>query len=383
MPSELSAEDLADTVEEAEDQLQEEASRSRRPARTFEDLSQAPLRSSALSDQDVAALKEGFPFLADFSDDFIRHTPRGDLMKIQSTAHKMREAENGKDADDKLAHNKSSLPSKFTTVPAAKDNRWNQLHDGRFLGGAACSAGKLWLAARAVKEGGHPAIGSYDMGAVGLAGHVSSRGWLELHNPQSCRISIKQFNINNCATRAAPKSASVHDNFADEILDIGEFQLALRAMRVAFHFAMPWNFSIVALEGFFYMSNFCKADLANVEKKAHILTQFTDYILVQNCERWRDAEPFLTTGDIKTAWGAFFHSRPQAAMADKQKAKPKVERSPRLNVCWAYNGNACPKAAGSCVSAKGQPLRHVCNYVKPGAKPTEICGKDHPKLGNH
>ena len=62
MPSELSAEDLADTVEEAEDQLQEEASRSRRPARTFEDLSQAPLRSSALSDQDVAALKEGFRF---------------------------------------------------------------------------------------------------------------------------------------------------------------------------------------------------------------------------------------------------------------------------------------------------------------------------------
>ena len=105
--------------------------------------------------------------------------------------------------------------------------------------------------------------------------------------------------------------------------------------------------------------------------------------MVQNCERWRDAEPFLTTGDIKTAWGAFFHSRPQAAVADKQKAKPKVERSPRLNVCWAYNGGACSKAAGTCTSAKGQPLHHVCNYVKPGAKPTEICSKEHPKLGNH
>ena len=95
MPSEMSAEDLADRVEEAEDQLQEEASRSRRPTRTCEDLRPASLRASVLSDQDVAALKEGFPFLADFSDDFIRHTPRGDMMKIQSTAHKMREAENG------------------------------------------------------------------------------------------------------------------------------------------------------------------------------------------------------------------------------------------------------------------------------------------------
>ena len=383
MPSELSAEDLADTVDEAEEQLLEESSRSRRPARLHEDLHLGPRGASALSDHDVAALKEGFPFLAEFSDDFIRHTPRGDLMKIQSTAYKMKEVENGRDADDKLAHNKSSLPAKFILVPEAKDNRWNQLHDGRFLGGAACSAGKLWLAARSVKETGHPAIGSYDMGAVGLAGHVSSRGWLELHNPQSSRISIKQFNINNCAMRAASKSASVQGSFADEILDIGEFQLALRAMRVAFHFAMPWNFSIVALEGFFYMTNFCKADLANVEKKAQILTQFTDYILVQNCERWRDAEPFLSTGDIKTAWGAFFHSRPQAAVADKSKVKQKSEKPVRLNVCWAYNGGACPKAAGACTTLKGAPLRHVCNYVKPGGKPTDICGKDHPKLGNH
>ena len=142
MPRELPSDVLEETVEEAEDHLQEEASRSRRPARAFDDLDMAHLRTSALFDQDVAALKEGFPFLADFSDDFIRHTPRGDLMKIQSTAHKMREAENGRDADDKLAHNKSSLPNKFTSVPAAKDNRWNQLHDARFLGGAACSAGK-------------------------------------------------------------------------------------------------------------------------------------------------------------------------------------------------------------------------------------------------
>ena len=43
--------------------------------------------------------------------------------------------------------------------------------------------------------------------------HVSSRGWIELHNPQSNKMSIKLFNINNCASRAASKAATVRDSF--------------------------------------------------------------------------------------------------------------------------------------------------------------------------
>ena len=113
----------------------------------------------------------------------------------------------------------------------------------------------------------------------------------------------------NCSTSTIvlpeqpPSRATVRDNFSDDILDIGEFTLALRTMRMAFRFAMPWNFSVEAIEWFFCMTNYCQADLASSEKKAHILTQFTDYLLTQNCERWRDSEPFLTTGESKTAWG--------------------------------------------------------------------------------
>jgi hypothetical protein len=44
-----------------------------------------------------------------------------------------------------------------------------------------------------------PPIGNYDMGALGLAGYVSARGWAEIHNPASTKLSIKLFNINNCA----------------------------------------------------------------------------------------------------------------------------------------------------------------------------------------
>jgi hypothetical protein len=47
-------------------------------------------------------------------------------------------------------------------------------------------------------------------------------------------------------------------------------------MRTAYAFAMPWNFSVLALEGFFMQTNFCFQDLANVEKKAAVLTKFAN-----------------------------------------------------------------------------------------------------------
>jgi hypothetical protein len=81
-------------------------------------------------------------------------------------------------------------------------------------------------------------------------------------------------------------------------MEVGEFKLALRAMRTAFAFAMPWNYSVLALEGFFLQNNYCFQDLVNVDKKAAVLTKFTDYVLLQNGDRWRDSEPFLTTGNL-------------------------------------------------------------------------------------
>ena len=392
LPTELPDEDVEQAAEDAAHFISEERARSRPVPATAAATSQsysdpAGINTFALTAEDVAALRKSFPILKDFSDNFIRGTPRGDLMKLQSTSFKMKEAEKGKDADDKLASNKSALASRFTTVPAGRDNRWNHLHSARFLGGAACSAPKLWLAAKAcIDESGHPALGSYDMGAVGMAGHVSPRGWQEIHNPQSSRISIRQFSINNCGSRAASKSASSKDEFAEDIIDLGEFQLALRALRVAMQFSAPWNFSIVALEGFFLQSNYCQKDLAAVDKKAQMLTQFTDYVLVQNSERWRDSEPFLTTGELRTAWGAFFLSRPQAAVAEKsekQKRPDKGKPKSRPDICYAFNMGSCPKSATTCFGPKGNQLKHICNHMADRSKPSDVCGKDHPRRGNH
>jgi hypothetical protein len=152
-----------------------------------------------MTDEDVFQLRKKHPFLIDFSDTFIKNTPLADLLKIECTAMKMKEIERAKDADDKLAANKAALATTFTLVREGRDNRWSELHSARFLPGASCSTVRLWLTARDVLgTSTYLPIGSYDLGAVGLAGYVSARGWSELHNIASSKLSIKLFNINSC-----------------------------------------------------------------------------------------------------------------------------------------------------------------------------------------
>jgi hypothetical protein len=345
-------------------------------------------RPALMSDSDIRVLREKHLFLSDFSDNFIRSTPIGDLMRIESTALKARELDRAKDADDRLAVNKIALASTMTSVPAGSDNRWNVLHQGRFLGGACCSAGKLWLAAKEYLGSAHaPPVGNYDMGSVGLAGYISARGWSELHNPASTKLSIKMFNINNCGSRGSSKKGNDSD---DEAMDLNEFKLALRVLRTAMHFVMPWNLSILALEGFFFQSNFCNSDLVNVEKRAWLLTKFTDYVLSVNGDRWRDSEPFLSTGELKSVWASFFGAQPQSSLASKSKQKQgkqnnQKQADPRLSlgVCFAWNKGECLKPAGTCTTAKGRPLKHVCDFAADPAKPTDICGKDHIRKDFH
>ena len=298
----LDDEDLEEEAAQAEALLAEEVDRSRTAASCPDP---GLRRGNLMSDEDIASLKRRHLFLEDFSDDFIRSTPVGDLMKIETTAIKLKEVEKSKDASDRLAANKTALASTFTRVEEGRDNRWSELHPARFLPGASCSATKLWLKAREhLGLSSWPAVGNYDMGAVGLAGYVSAKGWSELHNLSSAKLSVKLFNINSSGCRGSYKKTSDGEE-SDVVLEVEEFKLALRAMRTAFQLAMPWNYSVLALEGFFFQNNFCASDLANVDKKGWFLARFTDYVLELNSDRWRDAEPFLTTGELKVTWLAF------------------------------------------------------------------------------
>ncbi len=88
-------------------------------------------------------------------------------MRMETTNMKLKEVERAKDADDRLAHNRSNIG--VISVDIGLDDRTTNLHDGRFLPGANCSAAKLWLAARSrIPLHGAPPLGNYDMAGVGL-----------------------------------------------------------------------------------------------------------------------------------------------------------------------------------------------------------------------
>ena len=276
----LDPEALQSTAAQARADLEDESNRTRA---TYSSSCPDPDRgrqSSTMGDTDIAEMKKRFPFLNDFSETFIKSHPLEALLKLETTSIKIQEYERGKAASSKLAANRDSIATTFFTVREGKDNRWDTLHEARFLPGAGCTAAKIWLRAREVMgEKGIAPISTYDMNSVGLAGFVSKKGWCELHQPGSDSISLKMFNINACSSKVAVTGAGCGggEEFKD-IVDLGEFKLALRVARSAQSFVFPWNKSIEAIEGFMHRSNFCASDLSGIDKPAITLTQFVDFV---------------------------------------------------------------------------------------------------------
>ena len=111
------------------------------------------------------------------------------------------------------------------------------------------------------------------------------------------------------------KSAS--DDEFPEMADLSEFKAAIR-VRGAMVFVHPWNRSIDALENFLIQSNFGLSDLAGVPKPAAFLSQFTDYVLVENASRWRGMEAFLTTRDLRSTWADYISQKSGTLNASKK-----------------------------------------------------------------
>jgi hypothetical protein len=341
-----------------------------------------------LDDADVAGLRRKFQFLKDFSDDFIRKTPLEVLLKTETTAIKIKEFERNKAVGDKLASNREYLSDTFYAVAQGEDNRWDKIHEARFLPGACCSASSMWLRAREVIGlTSQEPVGTYDMASIGLGGFVSKRGWVELHNVASDSISLRMFNINGCGTKISGKGLENTDEFK-EVTEFGEFKLALRVAKEAQAFVHPWNKSLAALEGFMYQTDFCKQDLSAVEKPAQVLTQFCDYVMGVNADRWRGCQPFVSTGELKGVWDSFWGAKPESKLkqkpaGSKQKSKFVFDSGYFDDICRLYNMGRCLKPNGTCSTRAGVPLRHICNYKQNPAKPLEVCGKTHMAIFFH
>jgi hypothetical protein len=349
--------------------------------------------SGRISAADLNVLKEKFPQLCDFSTEFLQSRTMDELLRIASTSLRIKDAERARETEDRLAANKSALNSKFFEVQAGRDNRWSELHPARFLPGAAASAPAQYIRAREVHGlTSPPALGCYDMTSVGMGGFVTSKGWLELGTYGSTKMKIEYFNINNAA-RSSNKKADEEDTVL--MKDVAEFSLALRTLRSAAQFATPWNYSYLALENFLHENEFCKEDLKNDDNPARTLCQFSNFIIGENANHWRDNSSFLTTAELSGYWKSFIGARPQGRAssssepsqpkpaAQQQKPKEKKRKFPFVDICNKWNTGSCNKAPGTCYSFRGVPLRHCCNWRDPNQPNSQPCGQAHQRIGNH
>ena len=234
--------------------------------------------------------------------------------------------------------------------------------------------------------------------------------------------------MGSCVSRGV-KSAS-DDNFP-EMSDLSEFKAAIRVLRGAMAFVHPRNRSIDALENFLIQSNFGLSDLAGVSKPAAFLSQFTDYVLVENASRWRGMETFLTTRDLRNTWADYISQKAGSLHASKKantannsnktnygkgihqgyqhqhsyqqqgahqgnqhqsRVQGQAPPSARLGlpsylfydgVCVMWNLGKCLKSPSTCTSKKGDPLKHICNHRLDLSRPDQFCGKDNPAFQFH
>jgi len=335
-----------------------------------------------------------------------------------------------------MARSLESLRDRPVQVPPGLDNRSDQLHPARFLGGTVCSAKKMWREAREqLGLEGLPALANYDMAAIGLGGCVTARAWKELHNPASSSLTVKLFSAANMSSSTgstrklslADGDKSIHvGESLKEIADLGELQLAVRAMCRAAQFVQPWNQSFNAIDGFLQSSDWARSELSGRSNRAALLTDFINYVLGLNAHAWQQKEDFRSSGEIKVLWGEWFGSRPAsllttadhdkkssgaAAEQNKQGGKKNQNRSGRggnsydgrksgggfgkqnFNVpppqlqsnntstqrelfCYKFNNGNCPNQAGTCALPSGTKLQHLCDAYNSNG---DQCKQPHPR----
>jgi hypothetical protein len=83
---------------------------------------------------------------------------------------------------------------------------------------------------------------------------------------------------------------------------------------------------------------------------------------------------------------------PQAGMGQKngkkqkgQKTQQSTAHDPRLaiSICFRFNQGNCLKPAGTCVNAKGQQRKHICDFLPDQNNPTRVCDKEHIRKDFH
>ena len=345
------------------------------------------------SGEDYWQLWKLLPHLQHLPEQMLKKLPMNAIFQLNSALGKEQKNTDKMGVNTRLAQNAKRMVKRPTAIEAGLDNRKNILHQARFLGGAACSNQELWLEAKKVLgEKGVVPLGNYDLDSLGCGGSVTPKAWQELHNPASQELKLKLFHLPNVAN-SGMQAKRVNLDGGDEALSIGEslkeiadldgYKMALNTAREAMASALPWNRSISAIVGLMVNNNYFQEDLGGNNRRAYILTEFTDYVLGRNALNWENSQPFLSTDELSHVWqnwkgkrGSYF----TAKLADREKdskRKQTVDKKQLSDVCRKFNAGDCPSQKDKeCKTTWGKNLKHICNKYMPGGK---ICGKDHSR----
>jgi hypothetical protein len=170
----------------------------------------------------------------------------------------------------------------------------------------------------------------------------SHRGGLKISNPGSPNKQCENSSTGGGDITFGGSSICFGED-QREMQNVGEFKLANWAARTAMRFALLWNFSVHALEGFMHNSEYCSKDLAGETKPVVVLSQFCNFIFAENAKRWRGKEPFVAQGKMRSYWEAFYGSRP--------KTQPEKE-APETKKCTGSNATQQQHTA--------RPFENIC-----------------------
>ena len=362
---------------------------SREETEEIEDPGEADERPDLGDSMEVWRL---LPHLRDLPEAMIKKLPLSAMFQLNSALAKDVKNSAKLNINTRLAANAQKLVTRPIKVEAGIDNRRDVLHPARYMGGASCAAPELWLGARRhLGEEAVTALGNYDLDSLGCGGSVTPRGWQEIHNPGSQELKLKLFHLPNVAGSnlsakkvcldGGEESVSIGDSMR-EISDMEGFKMALHTAREAMQSALPWNRSISAISGFMMNTGYLQQDLGGNNRRAAILTEFTDYVLGRNALNWENGQPFLTADEMAHVWQNWKGKRAALFITKQEDKKPekadgfKRERRP-TDVCRMYNLTKCRQQNDKeCKTTWGKTLRHVCNKYMAGGK---LCEKDHTR----
>ncbi len=166
------------------------------------------------------------------------------------------------------------------------------------------------------------------------------------------------FAMGNTEKKSKNSDTEFHD-----MEDLSKLKNAVRALRAAMASVHPWNCSIDALESFLIQTSFCSTDLHSFDKQVSILTKFKDYVLIENANRWRDMEPFLSTRDLRATWSDFF-SQKSASHQKKQSASNQQPRQQNNKKNVSYNSQSSYRPPHT------QPTQQHSQPLQSGSNPS-------------